>query len=141
MCNKHTSKPTKLVKKRRGIPFKTHAFPCSKFNRPFHREHFERGLLHALSYTRNKGCCYVRIMRNSANCRNSPRINSRLYPSYPLHTSAPVMTGRRRAEFQFALATSPLEKSAEFKAGVSKSRTRDTYVTFYCHRYRQTSQC
>ena len=42
----------------------------------------------------------------------------------PLHIFAPVMTGRRRAEFQFALATSPLEESSEFKAGGIKTKNK-----------------
>jgi len=67
--------------------------------------------------------------RNSANYSNNPQIYLCLYqiplpPKSPLHIFAPVMTGRRRAEFQFALATSPLEKSSEFKAGGIKTKNK-----------------
>jgi len=69
----------------------------------------------------------IRFQRNSANYSNNPQIYLCLYqlpPMSPLHIFAPVMTGRRRAEFQFALATSPLEKSSEFKAGGIKTKNK-----------------
>lgn len=71
----------------------------------------------------------ITYQRNSANYSNNPQIYLCLYqlpptPQTPLHIFAPVMTGRRRAEFQFALATSPLEKSLEFKAGGIKTKNK-----------------